>query len=193
MCPLCEKYGTFIERCNALIEKVSHVSELKEIQILRTENSRLNAELAAVKNDLAVEQAGGMASARAVAETGRSFHKDLQSFANQTQAQLEAELAAAKTGEAMALAMAEEMEQYMQTATKTMQQEIMHLRQLLADNGIEVPRGGRMSRPSSREAGRSRGVGAGDDDRSASLLPTPPGSAGRGRGRGRGVLPTSEN
>eukprot|EP01052_Picozoa_sp_SAG31_P013197 SAG31_NODE_789_length_12087_cov_5.727227_4_plen_149_part_00 len=26
MCPLCEKYGTFIERCNALIEKVSHVS-----------------------------------------------------------------------------------------------------------------------------------------------------------------------
>eukprot|EP01052_Picozoa_sp_SAG31_P058886 SAG31_NODE_18241_length_642_cov_1.316759_2_plen_125_part_01 len=27
LCPLCEKYGTFIERCNALIEKVSHVQE----------------------------------------------------------------------------------------------------------------------------------------------------------------------
>lgn len=121
-----------------------------------------------------------MASARATAERGRSFHKDLQSFANQTQAKLEEELAAAKTGEAMAVAMAEEMETYMQTATKTMQQEIMHLRQTLADNGVEVPRGGRMSRPQSRSGPPATA--------SAPQQPTPPGT---GRSGGAGGRPLS--
>jgi hypothetical protein len=114
-------------------------------RILRDENARLSSELDKAKEELAQERGGGMASARAKAEGRASFHKGLKEFAANTLEDLEAELADWKTRAVVAETELEHVQSYMKTSVTMYQQEIMRMRQLLEQNGIPVPRGGRLS------------------------------------------------
>lgn len=125
-------------------EQMREFEEVRKTdRILREENVRLNAELEKARLELEQEHGGGLASARAIAEGRASFHKGLKDFAANTLQDLEGELASLKTRAVVAETQLEDMESYMKTTVSAYQQEIMRMRQLLEQNGIPAPRGGR--------------------------------------------------
>ena len=115
-------------------------------RVIREENMRLTEELKEAKERLADEQGGGIASARAMAEGRKSFNKGLKEFANNTLAALESELADWKTRAVVAETEVERLDNYMNSYLPQSQSEIMRLRQLLADHGVDGGRGGSAGR-----------------------------------------------